>query len=138
MLQRVQSIWLLLAGVLAFLTTQFSIYSGNKVVDAVNQYDTLSAGSNLFLLITTVALGIIAIITIFLYKNRSLQLKLSFAALGVYVIICLLYFLEIKKYVQGAFSLLSILFFLIPIFLLLAIRGIYKDMKLVKSIDRLR
>jgi drug/metabolite transporter superfamily protein YnfA len=138
MLQRIQTLWLLLAGVFAFLTVSFAIYNGTKVVNAVNEYNILNGGSNLFLLIATVALGLLSLIAVFLYKNRSMQLKICFAALGVYIICCLLYFLEIKRFTQGAFSLWSALFFLIPVFLLMAARGIYKDIKLVKSIDRLR
>jgi len=138
MLQRIQTLWLLLSAFFAFVTIKFSIYNGTRAIGEVNEYNMLNAGSSLFLLIATVALGLLAFIAVFLYKNRSMQLKISLLALGVYIICGLLYFLEIKKFTQGAFSLWSALFFLIPVFLLLAIRGIYKDIKLVKSIDRLR
>ncbi|HEX5023860.1 MAG TPA: DUF4293 family protein, partial [Agriterribacter sp.] len=64
--------------------------------------------------------------------------KLCLAALGVYIICCVLYFTQIKQYNVGALSLWSGLYFLIPILLILAMIGIYKDTKLIKSIDRLR
>lgn len=138
MLQRMQTVWMLLAGIFAFLTIRFVVYTGTKNVNNVNEYAALTAGSSFFLLILTIATGLVALITIFLYKNRSLQIKLCFAALALYVLCALFYYLQIKDFVDGAFSLTSVFFFLVPICLLLAIRGIYKDQKLIKSIDRLR
>lgn len=138
MLQRIQTVWLLLAGVFAFLTIKFAIYNGTKLTNGISEYMPLSAGSNLLLLIFTVALGLLPLITIFLYKNRGLQIKLTLAALGVYIICSVFYFTAIKNFTQGAPSFWSVFYFLIPLCLLLAIRGIYKDQKLVKSIDRLR
>lgn len=138
MLQRIQTLWLLLAGVFAFLSIKFPIYNGTRLTNGIHEYTPLSAGSNLLLLILTVALGLLPLITIFLYKNRSLQIKLTFAALGVYIICSLFYFNTIKNFTQGATSFWSVFYFMIPILLLFAIRGIYRDQKLVKSIDRLR
>lgn len=138
MLQRIQTLWLLLAGVLAFLTIRLSIYSGTRMTEGINEFDQINAGSSLFLLIFTVGLGVVPLIAIFLYKNRGMQIKLGLASLGVYIICSLLYYMKIKPFTNGNFTLWSGLYFLIPIFLLLAIRGIYKDIKLVKSVDRLR
>lgn len=138
MLQRIQTIWLLLAAVFSFVTLRFPVYNGNKVVDGVNEYNMLSATSSLFLIVLAVATGLIAFVTLFLYKNRSMQLKLCFAGLLLYILSGALYYTQIKSFVQGAFSLWSVLYFLIPVCFILAIRGIYRDQKLVKSIDRLR
>ena len=63
MIQRIQSIWLLIASILAFLTLKFSFYSGTLVTD--NTYDTLIATDNFLLLIVTSALGTGLIINIF-------------------------------------------------------------------------
>ena len=138
MLQRIQTIWLLLAAVLSFVTLRFPIYNGNKTVDGVHEYNMLSATSSLFLIVLAVATGLIALITVFLFKNRSMQLKLCFLSLLLCIASFALYYAQIKSFVQGAFSLWSVLYFLIPVCFILAIRGIYRDQKLVKSIDRLR
>lgn len=138
MLQRIQTIWLLTASVLSFLTLRLPVYNGNKIINDVQSYSSLSATSGLFLIILTVSTGLIAFITIFLYKNRNLQLKLCLAALLLCLITDWLFFAEIKLFGQGSFTLWSVLYFLIPISILLAMRGIYKDQKLVKSVDRLR
>ncbi|MBX2922592.1 MAG: DUF4293 domain-containing protein [Chitinophagaceae bacterium] len=138
MLQRMQSVWLLLAGTFAFLTIRFAVYTGTTQINNGNEYAVLTAGSNFFLLISTIASALVALIAIFLYKNRSLQIKLGFAALALYILSAGLYYLQIKNFSDGAFSLTSVFFFLIPVCLLLAIKSIYRDQKLVKSIDRLR
>ncbi|MBX3254573.1 MAG: DUF4293 domain-containing protein [Chitinophagaceae bacterium] len=138
MLQRMQTVWLLLAGVFAFLTIRFVVYTGTTQVDNGSEYTVLTGASNFFLLIVSIGTGLVALITIFLYKNRSLQIKLGFVALLLYILSAFLYYLQIKNFSDGAFSLTSVFFFLVPVCLILAIRGIYKDQKLVKSIDRLR
>lgn len=138
MIQRMQSLWLLLAGLCAFLTLRLPVYNGNVLVNGISQYNELSAASNLFLIILAVATGITAWIAIFLYKNRSMQQKLSLLCLALFIISGLLYYSKIKTFVEGSFSLWSVLYFLIPVALILAIRGIYRDQKLIKSVDRLR
>jgi peptidoglycan/LPS O-acetylase OafA/YrhL len=80
------------------------------------------------------------LIFIFLYKNRKQQLWLTLAAFVVSVINIILYFKEIKSFLpqQGNYNLAAVFTFAIPVFLILAVRGIWKDEKLVKSLDRLR
>jgi drug/metabolite transporter (DMT)-like permease len=75
---------------------------------------------------------------IFLYKNRKQQLWLTIGAAALAIINIIIYFSQLKKYVSGNVSLAAVLVFAIPIFLLLAANGIWKDEKLVKSLDRLR
>ena len=138
MLQRMQTIWLLLATAFSFLTLQFPVYNGNKLVNETSEYNMLSATSSLFLIILSVATGLIALIAVFLYKNRGLQQKLCFVGLLLYIISGMLYYTQIKSFTEGAFTLWAVFYFLIPVCFILAIRGIYRDQKLVKSIDRLR
>ena len=138
MLQRMQTIWLLLATVFSFLTLRFPVYNGNKLVNETSEYNMLSATSSLFLIILSVATGLIALIAVFLYKNRGLQQKLCFVGLLLYIISGMLYYTQIKSFTEGAFTLWAVFYFLIPVCFILAIRGIYRDQRLVKSIDRLR
>ena len=139
MIQRIQTIWLFLAALFAALSFKFPFYTGNKLNTAnVQIYEKLVASSNFLLLIFTAGLTAGAIIIIFLYKNRKQQMWLTAAAAGLSVINIILYFTELKKFVSGNVSLTALLVFAIPIFLALAVNGIYKDEKLVKSLDRLR
>ena len=138
MIQRIQSVWLLLAAVCSFLTLRLSFFSGNKLVNNVKQFASLTAQDNILLMILTVAAAIAALVTIFLYKDRKMQMKIAFAILIVAIINVVLFFNAISKFVEGRHDWSAPLVFLPPLFIILAIRGIYKDEKLVKSVDRLR
>ena len=139
MLQRMQSVWLLLAAVFAFLTIKFSFYSGNIVTAGQpSSFQYLTAGFNIMILILTIALVCIAAIDIFLYKNRKLQARLAILGILLSLLNIFLYFKQIPKFASGNYDLTAILVFLIPVFFFLATRGIFKDQKLVKSLDRLR
>jgi hypothetical protein len=139
MIQRIQTIWLLLASVCAFLTLQLPFYSGLRVVGATQPYIVLTGRENLLITILTVAVAIAALVLIFFYKDRKRQLWLTLATTVLSIVNIVLYLKEVGKYVPGGqFSLTAVFTFVIPFFLLLAARGIYRDNKLVKSVDRLR
>ena len=139
MIQRIQTVWLFLAALCAAFTFQFPFYAGNKMpIKPDGRQNQLLASSNFLILIFTVAIIAGAIAIIFLYKNRKQQLWLTITAAGLSIINIVIYFTQIKKFIDGQISLGAILVFAIPIFLLLAANGIWKDEKLVKSLDRLR
>ena len=141
MIQRIQSIWLLLAGVASLLTFKFSVYSGNKVgTDNIKKFVELNATPNFFILVLTVINVAIALIAIFLFKNRKLQLRLAIIGIILSIVNLVIYFYETGKFVstEGKYALTSIIAISIPIFFILAARGIYADNKLVKDSDRLR
>ena len=135
MIQRIQSIWLLLAAAASFATLKLSFYSGNK---DNNLFEELTGSSYFPLLILSVAVGLLALITIFLYKNRKLQIRLSLVGIVLQLIVLAIYFQQTKTYVQGRFTLTSAVSFIIPVFFIMAWLGIRKDEKLIKSMDRLR
>lgn len=139
MIQRLQSVWLFLAALFAALTYKFPFYAGNIInKEKVQQYEKLLASSNFLTLIFTAGLVAGTVIIIFLYKNRKQQMWLTVAAAGLSVINIIIYFTELRKFTSGNMSLTAVFAFAIPVFLLLAINGIWKDEKLVKSLDRLR
>jgi hypothetical protein len=141
MLQRMQSLWLLLAAICAFLTIKFSFYSGNveKPGEAVS-FQYLTATFNIWILILTIALVCMALIDIFLYKNRKLQGRIGILGLIFSLLNIFLYLRQIHQFVenQGSHTITAVFVFAIPVFFFLAVRGIYKDQKLVRSLDRLR
>ncbi|MFI5187119.1 MAG: DUF4293 domain-containing protein [Chitinophagales bacterium] len=139
MIQRFQSLWLLLAAIFAFLTFKLPFYSGSKKIQDVIQPDVrLDAASQIFILILTVAVILLCFIALFLYKNRKKQLTLTTINIILSIVLLVLYFLQIQKFETGIISLSCLFTLVIPIFLFLAARGIWKDEKLVKSLDRLR
>jgi hypothetical protein len=141
MLQRIQSVWLLLAAICAVLTIKFSFYSGNiEVPGQPVSFQYLTASFSIWILIVTVVIACIAVIDIFLYKNRKLQGRLAILGILLSFLNIFLYLKEIHRFVenQGSHTITSVFVFLIPILFFLAWRGIYRDQKLVKSLDRLR
>lgn len=141
MIQRLQSVWLLLAAAAAFCSLRFSFYSGNMIAENQSKtFVSLTAQSHLLLLVLTAGVGIASLIAIFLYKNRKMQLRIVLLTLLVSIINLVLFFMQTKKFVpnEGAYDLIAIFAIFIPILLFFAIRGIRRDEKLVKSLDRLR
>lgn len=141
MIQRKQTIWLLLAAAAAIATLKFPFYGGKRINAAANSLNEyFSAQNNLLLLILTAGVALLALISIFLYKNRKLQFRLTVISLIVSLVNLVLFILETKKFVpeQSSYNVTSLLAVVVPIFLFLAVRGIRRDEKLVKSLDRLR
>ena len=136
MIQRIQSIWLLLAAACAFATFKFSYYSGTKVNDLT--LHELNATGTLLLMITTIAVGVLALINIFLFKKRTLQLRLCVLGIFLEALLIFLYYREVKTFTQGTYSLTAILHSIIVLAFVLAAMGINKDLKIIKGSDRLR
>lgn len=146
MIQRIQSIWLLIASVLSFVSLQTSFFSGNKMIASSTSsapsatFIQLNGMSDLVTLILTIGIALLALITIFLYKNRPLQMRLALVGILGSVLLIVLYYLNSKKFIpnQGSLDLTALIVMGIPFCYFLAIRGIYQDENLVKSADKLR
>ena len=137
MIQRIQSIWLLLAAFCVFLTLKFSTYVGTNRDLIPSSF--LNGIATLPLIFVTLAVGILTFITIFLYKNRKLQLRLAILALLLETGLLFLYYKEIQTYIgKGTFSITAILHAAVIILLILAARDINSDNKLIKDSNRLR
>src|SRR5215467_1920449 len=127
MLQRMQTVWLLLSAVCVFLTFKFSFFSGMRDSNQVKALESVNATTSMIVLVLSVALASSILIDIFLYKNRKLQMRIVLAAILVSVLNIFLYFRQTRDFVDYKFDLTAIFFFAIPILLILAARGIYKD-----------
>ena len=133
MIQRIQSIWLLLASAAAFSALRFPFYYTPTPfaleINGSAQYSTL---------ISLAFSACLSFITIFLYGNRMLQLKVTVLN---FLLSCLIGFFVYKIVVAnpgGGFTLPSLALFVIPVLQILAMVKIYKDEQMVKSADRLR
>ena len=136
MIQRIQSVWLLLAGVCAFLSFKLPFYSGTNAKAAAS-YE-LNALENTLLTTVTILVGLLATAIILLYKKRGLQLRLCVLGILLEAILIFLYYREISTFTEGTYSLWAMLHSLIVLFFFLAAKAINKDEKLVKNSDRLR
>ena len=91
--------------------------------------------------------AIIPLVNVFLFKNRLLQIRLCAVELvllvGSAIFMAIYYFLSNRMFAQLEFSAhgmkLAILFPLVALILdYLALRAIFRDEMLVKSLDRIR
>ncbi|MFN0257374.1 DUF4293 domain-containing protein [Pedobacter ureilyticus] len=147
MIQRIQSIWLLLASIaiLCLLLVPVIGAATDKNYYILNGFGLQVEGAaqviNIPLLLSIVLAGLISLINIFNYRNRKLQIRI--ASLNIFLILALSFWLsQIIKGINGLKT-LDIepgLYFPLAaiIFTLLAIRGIKQDEKLIRSADRLR
>jgi hypothetical protein len=133
MIQRIQSIWLLLASAAAFSVLRFPFYYTPTPfaleINGSSQYSTL---------ISLAFSACLSVITIFLYGNRMLQLKVVLVNFLLSILIGYFIYTIVIANPGGGFTLTSLALFIIPVFQILAMIKIYQDEKLVKSTDRLR
>ncbi len=138
MIQRQQTLWLLLATLAALFCFMFPFATGKILDKGVVVDKEIKAGSGFLLLIVTGASLILSSAIIFLYKDRKLQIKLCLLGLLLSVVIVILYILEMNKLTKATPALFCILPFAIIAGYFMAFRNIRKDEKLVKSLDKLR
>lgn len=137
MIQRIQTLWLFLAGLFAFLTVKFPTYGG--YVDSTKPYEELNGMSGGFLiLLCTILTGVLAWVGIAMFRNRKLQTYICFAGIATEAVLCYLYKARTAVFVDGMFSFFALFHLLIIVFFILALTGIRKDEKLVRESDRLR
>lgn len=143
MIQRIQTLWLLLASACLFASLKISFYAGNIVPagelnTVVKNFTQLNGMYNILTNILTVTIGVLSIVAIFLYGNRKTQIKFILAAMLLELLLLFEYESCIKKFTEGNYTIGSFLQFLVMIFFILALRGIRKDQKIVAESDRLR
>ena len=140
MLQRRQTLWMLCAAICGALTFKLPFFTGNLQTDPAKgvAMNSLTAVSNLWLGIIGVVLTLGILVNIFNFKKRRQQLLITVVLILLSLLNIVLYWFAHTKYIDGTFSLSALLALAIPVFLILAARGISKDERLVKSADRLR
>lgn len=143
MIQRIQSLWLLVVVILAALSFKFSFYVGTWMDAGIQHPQIVLNGHNpsIMVFVVTIVLMVVALISIFMYKNRRQQLMLAVITLLLSIALLYFYYQEIHTRFMpdsGTLALTSVFVFAIPIVTILALRGINRDIKLLKRADRLR
>lgn len=138
MIQRQQTLWLLLSVIAALLSYMFPFATGNLVVNNQGTYTVIKAGNDFLLLVLNGIALCIAGATIFLYKNRKQQQMLCLIGAVVSIGVIILFIVQFGKLTTGTLALSSILPFLTLLGFILAWRNIRKDEQLIKSLDKLR
>jgi amino acid transporter len=158
MIQRIQTLYLSLAFIaiallFAFPLAQFFAENGAYVFSITGLKNMVPGDPDAFspmiflpLIIVAVGIAILDLFTIFQYKNRSFQVKLTnigvLAAIALILGIFFLYIPMIEKKInivpdyRKAFGIYLPLVALV--FMVMANRAIKRDEKLVRSADRLR
>ncbi len=137
MIQRIQSVWLLLAAACAFLSYKLPFYSGAHPKFPGQVYE-LNGMESFLLILTTFITGALALVLIFLFKKRTMQLRLCVLGIFLEALLIFLYYREVQEFTTGTYALTAILHSVIVICFFLAARAINKDEKLIKESDRLR
>jgi len=144
MIQRPQSIFLLLASLGFFSLFKIPFVGSNKVVSPLFEDQVYNIFDFKALLVIAACGGLVSLVAIFLFNNRKLQRSIAFVCLALAVVLMGLSFwvLLSNNFSIGSADLTNKAGLSIPlvsaITALLASVFINKDEKLVKSMDRLR
>lgn len=150
MIQRIQTLYLLLVVVLGTLLCVFSPVQ--FLLPEATEYVSLRAMDKWPMAVMTMAVPVLALVTIFLFKRRLLQARLNIMnvilCLGYYALLALYTAYVVKGYEKiGDLSMAGADWYLnvwagIPlvnvVLLMMATRRILKDEALVRAADRLR
>jgi hypothetical protein len=155
MIQRIQSLFLLMTTILSFLflkgaILRFSNDSGSAISVTFSGILKFTEGQNYELIekalplsVLIILIPVISLFALFCYKNRKLQLSLTISAIVLTAVLILttgycIWHVSSLYGVNLVPGFRLILPLLMLVFLVLAYRGIRKDDQLVKSYDRLR
>lgn len=151
MIQRIQTIWLFLAALTLALMIFFPLFSKESAGAEATFYTdglhtTSGTGgtvSNLITLFgTNILLALICFFNIFNFKRRSLQKRISIFLIILiigFAVWCSTYTKDLPGGVDGAsFGIGAYMPAVAILFIILAIFGINKDERLIRSAERLR
>ena len=154
MIQRIQSIWLLLAALtlicLLFIplitksvnNTEYLLYIDGHHQSVKEADGTATAVTPIAAMIINGIAVLVCLICIFQFRNRAMQKRLIMINIVLIIVTAILSALNASLFPGGisgsSIHFGSSLFVLAIIFCLLSIRGIRKDEQLLKSADRLR
>ncbi len=146
MIQRIQSLWLFLAAMLNGLLFIFKLYRYNQTGLLYSPWQYEGVLNFMPLLLIAAVITILPLVAIFFYGDRKRQrglVILSMVSIFAFISVMLMHVSNLKN---GAVPVGNFEYmlpgFLVTIgglvFEVLALRGIRKDDKLIKSLDRLR
>ncbi len=145
MIQRIQSLFLLLASVAFFSLFELDFASSNVAHAQLLQDNIFEIQDHVALMALAGIGGVLALVAIFLFRNRPLQMKLGYAgmvAAVLVIVVAIVLFMNASQNMATDIKVEDELGVFAPpvalLFIILANRFIKKDENLVKSMDRLR
>lgn len=147
MIQRIQTVWLFLAAMMNGLLFIMKLYHAEAPTvmgtSSMEHFGVRDSG-NLPLFIAAAAITILPLVAIFFFGDRKRQKGLVIGCIIANIGFFILAYMKIGQYKslhEGAkvsFDFGLLLPIVAIVLLILAIRGINKDEKLIRSLDRLR
>ena len=149
MIQRIQTLYLLIATALmsvAIFTPVARFFDGAQeyTLTAFALKDTAGAVAQpaLYMGILLALAGVLPFIVIFLFKNRQLQIRFCAAEIvllvGSLAVMAIYYYLSARLFDVASIKIAIVMPLLAIVFVALAIRSIFRDEVLVRSLDRIR
>lgn len=146
MIQRIQTIYLLLTTITAILFLSGNIFlfeNGTEIGLSGINADMQNNALNLVLSILFLTIPLLSFLNIFFYKKRKLQIRLTMFLLFLIIFLIgvagyYVFKISIDSDTSIVFNYKLILPVLMLIFTFMAYRGIRKDEEIVRSYDRLR
>jgi len=145
MIQRIQSLWLFLAGLCGAGVLYFDLYRATFPANSPIASQVLRTADHYPSLLVALVMIFMPLITLFMYRNRKRQRAMTMAGILAtlsFISLVLSRVSNLEKMVppptSGSYWIGAILPAVSFVFLVLALFGINKDEKLVRSMDRLR
>ncbi len=137
MIQRIQTVYLFLAALSAvlFIVIPFGQIKRDTGVETWHIYQVVP------IMITAIITALSSLVTIFLFGNRKLQLKIALLDIFFGIVLLGLFIFGVTQHIgieNYIFGIGAVFPLLVLLFLFLARMAINKDEKLVRSMDRLR
>ena len=149
MIQRIQTLYLLIATALmavAIFTPVAQFFDGTQeytlTAFALKDAAGVTVQPALYMGILLAVAGLLPFIVVFLFKNRQLQIRLCGAEivllLGSVIVMGIYFYLSTRLFDVSSLKVGIAMPLIAIIFVALAIRSIFRDEVLVRSLDRIR
>ncbi len=145
MIQRKQSLWLLLAALCGAGVFLFPLYKGEIKSGEVLQGKALMVPEHFPFVLIAVVMSLLPLVTIFMFRDRKRQVRMTAIGIVANLSFISLMLITITRWqsaapplLGGSYGVGSVLPVMAIILLVMAIVGIRSDEKLVRSVDRLR
>ena len=145
MIQRKQSLWLLLAALCGAGVFLFPLYKGEIKSGDVLQGKALTVPEHFPFVLIAVVMSLLPLVTIFMFGNRKRQVRMTVMGIVANLSFTSLMLFTVSRWqsatpplLGGSYGIGSVLPVMAVILLIMAILGIRSDEKLVRSVDRLR
>lgn len=145
MIQRKQSIWLLLAALCSVGVFLFPLYKGEIKAGDVLQGKALMVPEHFPFVLIAAVMSLLPLVTIFMFRDRKRQVRMSAMGIVANSSFIALMLVTVTRWqsatppvLSGSYGVGSVMPVMAIILLVMAILGIRGDEKLVRSVDRLR